>query len=64
MLTGYSPFASDDKQETFLNISKVKLDFPEDLFDHVSLDAQDFIQKLLVRNPMWVEPISCEPVRD
>lgn len=50
MLTGCSPFAADTKQETFLNISQVNLDFPDDLFEDISRDAIDFISKLLVRD--------------
>lgn len=51
MLTGYSPFAGDTKQETFLNISQVNIDFPEDLFEDISSTAQEFMMKLLVREP-------------
>ncbi len=51
MLTGCSPFAGDTKQETFLNISQVELDFPEDLFADISKEAVDFISQLLVREP-------------
>lgn len=54
MLTGYSPFAGDTKQETFLNISQVNIDFPEDLFEDISSTAQEFMMKLLVREPSWV----------
>jgi serine/threonine kinase 17 len=51
LLTGYSPFGSDDKQETFLNISKCHLTFPDDLFDGVSDDAIDFINCTLRLKP-------------
>lgn len=51
LLTGYSPFQGDSKQETFLNISQVNLDFPEDLFENISTEAQDFMESLLVREP-------------
>jgi serine/threonine protein kinase len=51
MLTGCSPFAGDTKQETFLNISQVNLDFPDDLFAAVSPAAVDFIRQLLVCEP-------------
>lgn len=51
MLTAHSPFAGDNQQETFCNISQVKLDFPDDLFSHISHHAQDFIRKLLVKDP-------------
>lgn len=51
MLTTCSPFAGEDKQTTFSNITTVNLDFPEDMFADISTAAQDFIQKLLIAEP-------------
>lgn len=51
MLTAHSPFADDNQQKTFLNISQVNLEFPDSLFSHISKASQDFICKLLVKNP-------------
>ena len=51
MLTGHFPFAGDSKQETFLNISQLNLDFPDNLFENVSQEAQDFITQLCVLDP-------------
>ncbi|XP_067397466.1 serine/threonine-protein kinase 17A-like [Emydura macquarii macquarii] len=51
MLTGESPFRGDTKQETFLNISQVNVEFPPDAFQGVSDRAVDFICSLLVKNP-------------
>ncbi|RZF48728.1 hypothetical protein LSTR_LSTR015468 [Laodelphax striatellus] len=51
LLTGFSPFGGETDQETFLNISRAQLDFPDELFDDVSEHAKDFIAKLLKRNP-------------
>ncbi|KAI8792668.1 serine/threonine-protein kinase 17A isoform X2 [Biomphalaria glabrata] len=51
MLTTCSPFAGDNQQETFCNITQVKLDFPDDLFGHINPLAKDFIEKLLVKKP-------------
>jgi serine/threonine protein kinase len=48
LLTGYSPFAGESKQETFCNISQNNLTFPEELFEGVSSCAQDFIRATLV----------------
>ncbi|XP_059476878.1 serine/threonine-protein kinase 17A-like [Neocloeon triangulifer] len=77
VLTGYSPFGGDTKQETFCNIAHCQVDFPEDLFEDVSLEAQDLIAKLLVRDPSkrlsaseclehrWFSvftPVPCEPL--
>ena len=49
-LTGLSPFAGDDKQETCYNVSLAALDFPEDYFKNISHTAQDFIKRLLQRD--------------
>ncbi|KDR08193.1 putative serine/threonine-protein kinase [Zootermopsis nevadensis] len=51
LLTGFSPFGGETDQETFCNISRAEVDFPEELFEDVSEDAQDFIGSLLVRDP-------------
>ena len=51
MLTGESPFQGDNKQETFLNISQVSVDYSQDAFDGVTPPAVDFIRSLLVKNP-------------
>ncbi|XP_055297742.1 death-associated protein kinase related [Sitodiplosis mosellana] len=47
LLSGFSPFGGDSKQETFLNISQCNLNFPDDLFQDVSEDATDFIKSAL-----------------
>ncbi|KAL3053358.1 serine/threonine kinase 17a like [Trematomus bernacchii] len=51
MLTGESPFLGEEKQETFLNISQVTVDYSQDTFDGISSQAVDFIKSLLVKNP-------------
>ncbi|ETE62626.1 Serine/threonine-protein kinase 17A, partial [Ophiophagus hannah] len=50
MLTGVSPFLGNDKQETFLNISQINVNYSED-FDLVSECAVDFIKSLLIKKP-------------
>ncbi|KAJ7322706.1 hypothetical protein JRQ81_018993 [Phrynocephalus forsythii] len=50
MLTGISPFLGNNKQETFLNISQMNINYSED-FDLVSESAVDFIKSLLVKKP-------------
>lgn len=50
LLTGFSPFGGETDQETFLNISRAQVDFPDELFEDVSEEAKDFVKKLLVRN--------------
>ncbi|KAM7380893.1 hypothetical protein PAMP_004163 [Pampus punctatissimus] len=51
LVTGESPFAGDDKQETYLNVSQVSVDYSRDAFSKVSELAVDFIRKLLVKTP-------------
>lgn len=70
MLTGDSPFLGENKQETFLNISQVNVDYSEDEFEGISPLAVDFIKSLLVKNPRmrataeeclnhpWLNPLS------
>ncbi|RWS01087.1 serine/threonine-protein kinase 17A-like isoform X3, partial [Dinothrombium tinctorium] len=50
LLTGYSPFGGNTKQETFFNITNAKLEFNDEIFDGISEHAIDFIKKLLVKN--------------
>ncbi|XP_030613868.1 serine/threonine-protein kinase 17B [Archocentrus centrarchus] len=51
LVTGESPFAGDDKQETYLNVSQVNVDYSRETFSRVSELAMDFIRKLLVKVP-------------
>lgn len=51
LLTGFTPFGGDSKQETFLNISQCALSFPDDLFDGISNHALDFIKNTLRIKP-------------
>uniref|UniRef100_A0A1I8Q7C1 non-specific serine/threonine protein kinase n=1 Tax=Stomoxys calcitrans TaxID=35570 RepID=A0A1I8Q7C1_STOCA len=51
LLSGFSPFGGDTKQETFLNISQCALTFPDKLFGGVSSAAIDFIRKALRIKP-------------
>lgn len=51
LLSGYSPFGSENKQQTFCNITQATLDFPTEIFDKISKEAIDFMQKLIVKEP-------------
>ncbi|XP_075686076.1 serine/threonine-protein kinase 17B isoform X2 [Rhinoderma darwinii] len=51
LLTGESPFAGVDNQETYLNISLLKVDYSEETFALVSPAAVDFIKSIFVKNP-------------
>lgn len=63
LLTGFTPFGGENDQETFCNVSRAQLDFPEELFDDVSADAKDFIARLLIRDPRWVLILFCSYLR-
>ena len=51
MLTTCSPFAAEDKNLTFANITTCNLDFPDEMFEEISPAAVDFIKKLLILKP-------------
>ncbi|XP_076854505.1 serine/threonine-protein kinase 17B [Brachyhypopomus gauderio] len=51
LVTGESPFAGEDKQQTFLNVSQVNVDYSCESFSRVSELAVHFIQRLLVKAP-------------
>lgn len=51
LLSGYSPFGGDTKQQTFCNITQAPLDFPPECFETITGDAIDFMCKLIVRDP-------------
>lgn len=52
LLTGVSPFLGDTKQDTLMNVTTAAIDFPEDLFSHMSPSCQDFIRIMLQRDPI------------
>ncbi|XP_026329821.1 serine/threonine-protein kinase 17A isoform X2 [Hyposmocoma kahamanoa] len=51
LLSGYSPFAGNTKQETYLNIAQCQLSFPKNMFRGVTQQAIDFIKETLVVDP-------------
>lgn len=51
ILSGFSPFGAEDKQQTYLNISKCSLSFEPEHFSDVSSAALDFIKSTLVIDP-------------
>lgn len=52
-LSGLSPFQDDTDEETLKNIIAMKYEFNERHFSMTSSMAKDFIQKLLVKDPMY-----------
>ncbi|KAK7116700.1 hypothetical protein V1264_002333 [Littorina saxatilis] len=69
LLSGSSPFLGDSQQETYHNITALNYEFDHDLFHNTSELAQDFIDKLFIRNPRkrstvhdclnhpWIKPV-------
>ena len=52
-MTGYSPFQGETHQETFLNVTMCDYDFDDEMFDVVSQEAKEFIEKLLIVAPRY-----------
>lgn len=61
MLTGESPFLGEEKQETYLNVSKGIVDYSEEVFGGISHLAVDFLKSLLKLDPryVWMEEPVC-----
>ncbi|KAM4533602.1 serine/threonine-protein kinase 17A [Odontesthes bonariensis] len=51
MLTGFSPFLGEDKQETFLNISQLNVSYSVEELQQLDQAALSFIQMLLRKHP-------------
>ena len=51
LLTGFTPFGGDTDAETFRNIARAELEFPDELFEDVSASAKDFIRRCLAKEP-------------
>lgn len=54
-LSGLSPFAGADEQETLDNVKKCDWTFDPETFKGISDIGKDFIKKLLVKVPQYVE---------
>ena len=50
-LSGLSPFAGEDDQETLNNVRKCSWDFDSDAFRSISDTGKDFIKKLILKQP-------------
>lgn len=49
-LSGYSPFAGESDQETFVYINRAEFDYDDEAWAPVSEEARDFINKLLLKD--------------
>ena len=47
MLCGFYPFEGEDEKETFKLIENIDYDFDDEIFDSISDEAKDLIQKML-----------------
>ncbi|XP_021913524.1 myosin light chain kinase, smooth muscle-like isoform X2 [Zootermopsis nevadensis] len=50
LLSGLSPFMGGTDIETMANVTIAKYDFDDEVFNEISQDAKDFIQKLLLKD--------------
>ncbi|XP_066998813.1 myosin light chain kinase, smooth muscle [Anabrus simplex] len=50
LLSGLSPFMGETDIETMANVTIAKYDFDDEVFNEISTDAKDFIQKLLLKD--------------
>ena len=53
LVTGHTPFGGTTKLDTQNNITHCALDFPKDLFEKISKDCIDLIEKLIIRIPKY-----------
>lgn len=53
-LTGVSPFYAESARQTLLKIQGGKAEFPSEIFAEISEVAQEFISKLLEKDPRYV----------
>jgi len=51
LLCGFLPFDSNSDQQTFIEILRGEISFPNELFEDISEEAIDFIKRLLLRKP-------------
>jgi len=51
LLCGFPPFYNENLGLLFEDIMVARYEFPEDYWSHISKEAKDFIEKLLVVNP-------------
>ena len=52
-LSGESPFLGESEADTFSRITDAQWEF-SDVFDYVSKEAKDFIERLLLKDPKYL----------
>jgi len=50
LLSGVSPFYSDNHERACANVTEIRYRFPEDFFHDISDEAKDFVEELLIRD--------------
>lgn len=50
VLSGLSPFLGDNDGETMSNISNMAWEFDDPVFDEITIEAKDFISKILIKD--------------
>ncbi|XP_058063577.1 death-associated protein kinase related [Anopheles bellator] len=50
ILSGHTPFGADARQDTFINVLRRHLTFPDNLFENISKDAVDFIDTTIAKD--------------
>ena len=58
LLCGYPPFNGEDNDEIMENVRTGKFHFKHKIFDNISAEVKDLIQKMLTKNPS--KRLSCE----
>ena len=64
MVSGVSPFYDDDRQVTIRNIRTIKIEYPGDIFPHISEGCLTLLKVMFIRSPRYVckfKPITFLP---
>jgi len=59
LLSGVSPFYSDNRDRACENVTEIRYRFPDDFFSEITKEAKDFIEELLIRDQS-VRPAATE----
>lgn len=51
LVSGLSPFLGDDENETLVNVTRGQFDYDDPVFESVSNEVKDLIDRLLVKRP-------------
>ena len=54
LISGVSPFYSDNRERFCQNITEIRYRFPQEFFNGVSSEAKDLIEELLIHDQRYV----------